>query len=78
MFIMSAALLYVAVSLLTRIRPNIHIWPAEPESTTIPPQAERVEEAEVVPSTRNRSPHDGLEHDVLQRLSVISLSTPDD
>ena len=78
MFAMSAALLCVAVSLLTRIRPNIHIWSGEPESTYTPPQSEGVEEAEVVPRTRNRSPLDGLEHDVLQRLSVISLSTPGD
>jgi len=78
MFAMSAALLCVTVSLLIRIRPNIHIWSGEPESTYTPPQSEGVEEAEVVPRTRNRSPLDGLEHDVLQRLSVISLSTPGD
>lgn len=78
MFVMSAVLLYVAVSLLAWIQPNIHIWSGEPENTAISPQSERVDEAEVVPRTQNRSPHDGLEHDILQRLSVISLSTPDD
>lgn len=78
MFVMSAALLYVAVSLLARIRPNIHIWSAGPESPTTPPQSERIEEEEVVPRTRNPSAYDEPEHDVLQRSSVISLSTPDD
>jgi hypothetical protein len=44
MFITSAILLYIAVSLLTRIRPNIHIPLAEPEGIIISRPSEEIEE----------------------------------
>jgi len=77
MFITSAILLYIAVSLLARMRPNIHIPPAEPESIIISPPSEEVEVAGIGRrgQVRSRSPDREHEHDVLHR---IQLSFPED
>ena len=76
MFVTSAILLYIAVSLLARMRPNIHIPPAEPESVIISRPSEEVEVAVGRRGqVRSRSPDREHEHDVLHR---ISLSFPED
>jgi len=80
MFVVSAALLYIAVSVLACMRPSIHIPPAEPESAIALPASEEVEEAGVIgPRTQvqTRSHNGELERDVLQRPSMISLSIPE-
>jgi hypothetical protein len=77
MFVTSAILLYIAVSLLARMRPNIHIPPAEPESVVISRPSEEVDVAGVGRrgQVRSRSPDREQEHDVLHR---IPLSFPED
>jgi hypothetical protein len=72
MFVTSAVLLYIAVSLLARIRPNIHIPPAEPEGIIISRPSEEVEVAGVEQHARvrSRSRDSEPEHDVLQRISL--------
>jgi len=77
MFAVSAALLYICVSLLARMRPSIHISPAEPESAIALPASEEVEEAGVG-QVQTRSYNGELERDVLQKASMISLSIPED
>jgi len=80
MFVVSAALLYIAVSVLACMRPSIHIPQAEPESAIALPASEEVEEARVIgPCTQvqTRSHNGELERDVLQRASMISLSIPE-
>ncbi len=77
MFAVSAALLYICVSLLARMRPGIHIPPAEPESAIALPASEEVEEAGAG-LVQTRSHNGELEHDILQRASMISLSVPED
>ncbi len=81
MFVMSAALLYIAVSLLARIRPNIHVPPAEPESNISTVAAsEEVEDAGEGShvQVRNRSGSREPENDALRGESVMLLSIPDD
>jgi hypothetical protein len=70
MFVTSAVLLYIAVSLLARVRPNIHILPAEPESIIISRPSEEIEVAGVGRrgQVRGRSPDREYEHDVLHRI----------
>ena len=84
---MSAGLLYIAVSLLSRIRPNIHIPPVELERTvTVTAFEEEIEDdpsptGEGSPrgSHRNRPrSRDGAPDDELRRESVILLSVPED
>jgi hypothetical protein len=80
MFVVSAALLYIAVSVVACMRPSIHIPQAEPESAIALPASEEVEEARVIgPCTQvqTRSHNGELERDVLQRASMISLSIPE-
>lgn len=78
MFIISAVLLYIAVSLLARIRPNIHIPPAELEETATVPAPEEVEDVgEGSHQNRSRS-RDGASEDNELRESVILLSVPED
>jgi hypothetical protein len=82
MFVMSAALLYIAVSLLARIRPNIHNPPTEPEGTDTVQASEEVEDAgEGSYRSRSRShddvPENEPENEELQ-ASVILLSAPGD
>ena len=80
MFVASAALLYIAVSLLARIRPNIHIPPAELESNTTVAASEAVEDAgeglyvHVQNRPRSREPS----NDALRGESVMLLSIPED
>jgi hypothetical protein len=83
MFIISAVLLYIAVSLLSRIRPNIHIPPVELERTVTVPEFE--EEVEDDPSPTGEGSHqnrsrsrDGAPEDGKLRESVILLSVPED
>jgi hypothetical protein len=80
MFIMSAVLLYVAVSLLSRIRPNIHIPSAELERTISVLSSEEVEITEEGPyeQARNRSRDGAPENDTLRGTPVIFLSPPED
>lgn len=82
MFVTSAALLYIAVSLLARIRPNIHNPPTEPEGTDTVQASEEVEDAgEGSYRSRSRShddvPENEPENEELQ-ASVILLSAPGD
>jgi len=83
MFVASAALLYIAVSLLARIRPNIHVPPAELESTLAVAASEEVEDAgegshvHVRNRSRSRDSRE-LENDALRRDSVMLLSIPED
>jgi hypothetical protein len=82
---MSAVLLYFTVLLLSRVRPNVHVPPEEPERAVTPPtpqddgsEAEGAGEGSSA-QVRNRSQQHGERgHDVLRRMSVISLSGPDD
>ena len=80
MFVASAALLYIAVSLLTRIRPNIHAPPAELESTITVAASEEVEDAgeesHVHVGSRSRSREPST--DALRGESVMLLSIPED
>jgi len=80
MFIVSSILLYIAVSLLARVRPNIHVPPAELESATTPLVSQEVEDAEEGShaQVRDRSHHDEPEHHLLQRTPVISLPSLED
>jgi hypothetical protein len=80
MFVTSAALLYIAVFLLARIQPNIHIPPAELEETIIVPASEEVEDAGEGPyvQARNRSRNSAAESEALQRVSATFLSHPED
>jgi hypothetical protein len=79
MFIMSAALLYIAVSLLARIRPNIHIPPEELEGTIPVPSSEEVEVAGAgsYEQARSRSRSRGPENDALGKAPIF-LSLPED
>lgn len=79
MFIMSAALLYIAVSLLARIRPDIHIPPAELETTISVLSSEEVEVAGEgsYEQARSRSRDRALENTLLE-APVIFLSPPED
>ena len=78
MFIISAVLLYIAVSLLARIRPNIHIPPTELERTATVPAVEEVEdEGQGSHRNRSRSRDDDPEEEEM-RESVILLSVPED
>jgi hypothetical protein len=81
MFVMSAALLYIAVSLLTRIRPNIHIPPAELEGTLTIPESEEAEDAgegSYDVQVRNQSRDCAPENGRLQGAPMNLLSTPED
>ncbi|KAF8499790.1 major facilitator superfamily domain-containing protein [Russula emetica] len=82
MFIASAALLYIAVSLLARIRPNIHVPPAELESTITVAASEEVEDAGEGSHVRVRNQSRGREpendSDALRRESVMLLAIPED
>jgi len=82
MFLVSAILLYTCVSLLARVRPNIHVPPLEPESTTIPLTLEETDDAEgsglSAAHIRSRSrDHEPEQQDALQRASLISPSVQD-
>ncbi|KAI0305500.1 major facilitator superfamily domain-containing protein [Multifurca ochricompacta] len=85
MFVISAGLLYITVVLLSRVRPNIHVLPAEPEGAVTPSVAHDDREvegtrdgshaqAQVLARSRN------AEHnfDALQGASVTRLSMPED
>ncbi|KAI9507902.1 major facilitator superfamily domain-containing protein [Russula earlei] len=84
MFIVSAALLYIAVSLLSRVRPDIHVPTLEPENTFLP----RASEYEYMGGTgegsntdvrnRSRDRESEHEHDALLTTSMISLATQSD
>jgi len=81
MFLVSAILLYTCVSLLARVRPNIHVPPLEPESTTIPLTLEETGDAEgsglsahIRSRSRDREPE---QQDAFQRASLISPSVQD-
>jgi hypothetical protein len=79
MFVMSAALLYIAVSLLARIRPNIHIPPTELEGTITVPASEVEDTGEgSYVQARSRSRSSAAEDDALQRASVTFLSIPEE
>jgi hypothetical protein len=81
MFVASAALLYIAVSLLARIRPNIHVPPAELESAITVVASEEVEDAEEEGSrvhVRNRSRSREPLNDALREEAVMLLSIPED
>jgi hypothetical protein len=79
MFAVSAALLYICVSLLARMRPGIHIPPAEPESAIALPASEEVEVEDAGAGQIQTRSHNGeLERDILQKASMISLSIPED
>jgi hypothetical protein len=80
MFVASAALLYIAVSLLARIRPNIHVPPAELESTITVAASEEFEDAGEGSHVhgRNRSHSREPENDALRGESVMLLSIPED
>jgi hypothetical protein len=77
MFVTSAILLYMAVSLLARMRPNIHIPPVELEGviTSPPPEGADVVTVGRRMQVRSRSRDGEPEQDVIQR---ISLSIPED
>ncbi|KAH9956889.1 major facilitator superfamily domain-containing protein [Russula dissimulans] len=82
MFLVSAVLLYISVSLLARVRPNIHVPPLEPESTTTPLTLEENDSTggsesspvDIRSRSRDREPEP---RDALQRASMISLSFQD-
>jgi hypothetical protein len=80
MFIASAALLYIAVSLLARIRPNIHVPPVELESAIAVSASEEVEGAEEGSHVhvRNRSRSHESENGAPRREPVMLLSIPED
>lgn len=80
MFIASAALLYIAVSLLARIRPNIHAPSAELESTITVATSEEVDDAGEGSHVhvQNRSRSHERENDALRGESVLLLSIPED
>ncbi|KAI0283674.1 major facilitator superfamily domain-containing protein [Russula aff. rugulosa BPL654] len=81
MFVASAALLYIAVSLLARIRPNNHVPPAELESAITVVASEEVEDAEEEGSrvhVRNRSRSREPLNDALREEAVMLLSIPED
>jgi hypothetical protein len=84
MFVMSATLLYFAVLLLSRMRPNIHVPSEEPERAITPPASQEDSEVEDAgegshAQARNQSKKYGEgKYDVLQRTSVISRSTQQD
>ena len=78
MFVMSAALLYIAVSLLSRIRPKIHNPPTEPEGTDTVQASEEVEDAgEGSYRYRSRSRGHVPENEQELQASVILLSAPE-
>ncbi|KAI0268599.1 major facilitator superfamily domain-containing protein [Gloeopeniophorella convolvens] len=84
MFVMSAFLLYVAVSLLGGVRPYIHLPPAEPEAAEVaaaaqpaPPSEGETTEEEDGPGGRAWSwaQSEAPEHDDVRRASIrLSLS----
>jgi hypothetical protein len=80
MFVASAALLYIAVSLLARIRPDIHVPPAELESAITVAASEEVEDAGEGSHVhiRNRSRSREPSNDALRGESVMLLSIPED
>jgi len=83
MFVASAVLLYIAVSLLARIRPNIHTPPGPPtelESTIAVAASEEVEDEGEGShlNVRNRSRSREHEDDALRGESVMLLSIPED
>ena len=83
MFVASAVLLYIAVSLLARIRPNIHTPPGPPaelESTIAVAASEEVEDAGEGSRLHVRSRSRSREHedDALRGESVMLLSIPED
>lgn len=80
MFVASAALLYIAVSLLARIRPNIHVPPAELESVITVAASEEVEDVGEGSHVRVRSRSRSREpsNDALRAESVMLLSIPED
>jgi hypothetical protein len=81
MFVASAALLYITVSLLARIRPNIHVPAAELENTitvVVSEEAEDVGEEEAHMHVRNRSRSREPSNDALREGAVMLLSIPED
>lgn len=81
MFVVSAALLYITVSLLARIRPNIHVPTTELESTITVAASEEVEDAGEEGShvhVRNRSRSREPSNDALREEAVMLLSIPED
>jgi hypothetical protein len=79
MFVMSATLLYFAVLLLARMRPNIHVPPEEPERAISPTTSQEDSEVEGAgEGSHAQARKQFKEHDVLQRTSVISRSTQED
>ncbi|KAI9461197.1 major facilitator superfamily domain-containing protein [Lactarius psammicola] len=83
MFVMSAVMLYIAVTLLVRVRPNIHVPPAEPEGGVAPHQSHDntgVEEAGEGSDARGRSRSRSGEpdHDTLRRQMATQLSMSKD
>ena len=79
MFVASAALLYIAVTLLARIRPNIHVPPAELGAITVavPEEVEDAGEGSYV-HIRNRSHSREPSNDALRGEPVMLLSIPED
>ncbi len=83
MFVMSSAMLYIAVTLLVRVRPNIHVPPAEPEGGVAPRQSHdntEVEEAGEGSDAqgRSRSRSGERDFDALRRQIATRLSMSED
>jgi len=83
MFIMSAVMLYIAVALLARVRPNIHVPSAEPEGGVSPRQSHDSTEAEEAgegsdTQVRSRSRSDESGYDHHQRILATTLSISED
>ncbi len=79
MFVMSAIMLYIAVALLARVRPFIHVPPVEPEEGVVTPRQshEHTEVEEVGEGSdaqvRSRSGSDELGYDAIQRQITTKL-----
>ena len=79
MFIMSAVMLYITVALLARVRPYIHVPPAEPEGGVSPRQSHDNTNAEEAgegsdAQVRSRTRSGVSDYDDLQKNLVTTLS----